>query len=155
MSSLPGFRLSRKGEPALLLTRLLRGLGEHGLDDRGERHAELLARLHAAAQLGLELFMRVDGLLPLDLNRAGDELLVRRSPVPLERIVARKEISAAIAEGDFPGVRLRRVAVTLEVFPVAEVRARAEAAPGHLDHLALPVCWCCRSVAVLPFSLGS
>ena len=50
--------------------------------------------------------------------------------VPLERVAARKEVPAVVAEEDLQRVRLRRVAVPLEVFPRLERRVGVGTAPA-------------------------
>ncbi|KAF8484904.1 hypothetical protein DFH94DRAFT_716786, partial [Russula ochroleuca] len=67
------------------------GFGIHLLDDLGERDLDILLTC------------------PQELHQPRDELVV--DPLP------RKEVPAAFAEGDLQRVRLRRVAVPLEVFP--------------------------------------
>jgi len=53
--------------------------------------------------------------------------------VSFKRVAAREEVATAIAEKDFQRVRLRGLAVTLELLKVFKLRVRAEAALNCLD----------------------
>ena len=57
--------------------------------------------------------------------------------VPLKRVATREEVATAFAEMDLQRVRLRGLAVTLELLKVFELRFRTEAA---LDCLDRPTC---------------
>jgi hypothetical protein len=59
--------------------------------------------------------------------------------VPVSRVAARKEVPAAFAEGDLQRVRLRRVAVPLEVFPRPERRVGTAPALDLANRATCPV----------------
>jgi hypothetical protein len=71
----------------------------------------------------------LDRLRRRDLAALGGRLI----EVPLKRLAAREEVATAIAEMDFQRVRVRGLAVTLELLKVFELRVRAEAALDCLD----------------------
>jgi hypothetical protein len=73
------------------------------------------------------------GLHRRDLAALGGRLIV----VPLKRVAAREVITTAVAEMDLQRVRLRGLAVTLELLKVFELQVRAEAA---LDCMDRPPC---------------
>jgi hypothetical protein len=75
------------------------------------------------------------GLLERDAGALRGLILV----MPLERVAAGKEVPADVAEGDFQRVRLRRVAVPLEVFPRFERRVGTAPALDLANRATCPV----------------
>ncbi|KAF8478949.1 hypothetical protein DFH94DRAFT_746639, partial [Russula ochroleuca] len=119
------------------------GFGIHPLDDLGERDLDILLtcpqELHQPRDElvvdPLRLSALFIGLLERDASALCGLILV----VPLERVAAGKEVPADVAEGDLQRVRLRRVAVPLEVFPCPERRVGTAPALDLANRATCPV----------------
>ena len=101
----------------------------------------------------LGFFVHAVGLAPLEFGLVRCHVDTRVGwvvAVPPEGVAARKEITAAGAEGESHGMRLRCIAVLLETFPVPEPCVGAELALQHVDGPALPVCLRCRQQGPVP-----
>ena len=83
--------------------------------------------------------LRLSALFVGLLERDAPALCGRFVLVPVERVAARKEVPAAFAEGDLQRVRLRRVAVPLEVFPRPERRVGTAPALDLANRATCPV----------------
>ncbi|KAF8478983.1 hypothetical protein DFH94DRAFT_746826, partial [Russula ochroleuca] len=103
------------------------GFGIHPLDHLGERDLDILLTCpQERLQPRDELVVDPLRLSALFVGLLGRDARALRGPiiaVPLERVAARKEVPAV-------RVRLRRVAVPLEVFPRLERRVGVGAAPA-------------------------
>ena len=111
---------------------LLRGFGILLLDDLGERRPDIILACpqepHQARDEHIVDPLRLAALFFSLLSRDAKALRGRMLAVPLERVGARKEIPAVVAEVDLQWVQLLRVAVPLEVSPRLECRIRTASA---------------------------
>ncbi|KAF8478988.1 hypothetical protein DFH94DRAFT_746874, partial [Russula ochroleuca] len=110
------------------------GFGIHPLDHLGERDLDILLTCpQECLQPRDELVVDPLRLSALFVGLLGRDARALRGPiiaVPLERVAARKEVPAVVAEEYLQRVRLRRVAVPLEVLPRLERRVGVGAAPA-------------------------
>ncbi|KAF8461146.1 hypothetical protein DFH94DRAFT_789932, partial [Russula ochroleuca] len=100
--------------------------GIHLLDDLGERDLDILLtcpqELHQPRDELVVDPLCLSVLFVGLLERDALALRGRFIDVPVEGVAARKAVPAAFAEGDLQRVRLRRIAVSLEVLPRPERR---------------------------------
>ena len=122
---------------------LLRGFGILLLDDLGERRPDIILACpqepHQARDEHIVDPLRLAAPFFSLLARDAKALRGRMLAVPLERVGARKEIPAVVAEVDLQWVQLLRVAVPLEVIPRLECRIRTASALDLANRATFPV----------------
>ncbi|KAF8470402.1 hypothetical protein DFH94DRAFT_770909, partial [Russula ochroleuca] len=119
------------------------GFGIHLLGDLGERDLDILLtcpqELHQPRDERVVDPLRLSVLFVGLIERDAAALRGRLIDVPVEGVAARKEVPAPFAEGDLQRVRLRRVAVPLEVFPCPERRVGTAPALDLANRATCPV----------------